>query len=194
MSSLFLRMFNVKWMYSSYFHRWFQQPIWRFGQARVGNGPYTPAGEHHEPISRVWEVPNGNALPDGPSRKSFGYYQQLLTEWKIVTKIPTGTPRPLGGPPMGEKWDAKAVRAGFKKASAPHPDNMISLLDYDLRDRFGRTTKHGQFNMLFSYVSGEENYYQTVHFWFEKKKKMVTSLCYSSESDPSNGEQFRRIN
>eukprot|EP00971_Amphidinium_carterae_P119684 2371103-Amphidinium_carterae.1 len=39
----------------SYFHRWFQHPIWRFGQARVGNGPYSLAGEHHELVTGNWE-------------------------------------------------------------------------------------------------------------------------------------------
>eukprot|EP00971_Amphidinium_carterae_P351055 6491883-Amphidinium_carterae.3 len=193
------------------FHRWFQQPIWRL-EALVGSGPYTLAGEHHEPITRTWEVPDGNALPDGPSRRSFAHYQQLLQAWETVTEIPTGAPRLLGGPPM-ERWDVNVIRAGFRSLTGitpnmldwivesaiqeaictPHPDNLISLLDYELRDRFGRTTKQGQFNMLFSYVSGEENDFQTVHFWFEKKK-MVMSLSFNSEDNPINGEQVRRIN
>eukprot|EP00971_Amphidinium_carterae_P310575 6171374-Amphidinium_carterae.7 len=94
----------------SYFHRWFQQPLWRLGQARVGNGPYTLAGEHHEPITRTWEVPNGNTLPDAPSRTAFAHYQRLLQEWETLTEVPVGTPRPLGEPAMGEKWDVSGVQ------------------------------------------------------------------------------------
>eukprot|EP00971_Amphidinium_carterae_P214313 4253332-Amphidinium_carterae.1 len=46
--------------------------------------------------------------------------------------------------------------------------------------------------MIFSYLSGEENNYQTVQFWFEKNK-MVTSLSYNNENDDVNGEQVKRI-
>eukprot|EP00971_Amphidinium_carterae_P026832 529372-Amphidinium_carterae.2 len=45
----------------SYVHRWFQHPIWRLGQARVGNGPYTLVGEHHEPVMKKFEIPNLNS-------------------------------------------------------------------------------------------------------------------------------------
>eukprot|EP00971_Amphidinium_carterae_P310576 6171374-Amphidinium_carterae.8 len=62
-----------------------------------------------------------------------------------------------------------------------------------MRDPFGRTTKQGQFNMLFSYIIGEENDYKTVHFWLEKNE-MVTSLSFNSEDDPINGEQVKRVN
>eukprot|EP00971_Amphidinium_carterae_P022056 435054-Amphidinium_carterae.1 len=65
-------------------------------------------------------------------------------------------------------------------------------MDHDHKDRYGRTTFRGQFNMIFSYLSGEENDYQTVQFWFEKHK-MVTSLSYNTEDDEFNGEQVKRI-
>eukprot|EP00971_Amphidinium_carterae_P056027 1105015-Amphidinium_carterae.3 len=51
-----------------------------------------------------------------------------------------------------------------------HPDNLVNLMDETYKDRYGRTTYKGQFNMIFSYLSGEENNYENVQFWFEKNK------------------------
>eukprot|EP00971_Amphidinium_carterae_P155212 3077941-Amphidinium_carterae.1 len=65
---------------------------------------------------------------------------------------------------------------------------MVSLLLEDETDKYGRTTKKGQYDMMFSYISGEEYDHKTVHFWFEGTR-MVTSLSYNKESDPINGEQ-----
>eukprot|EP00971_Amphidinium_carterae_P113167 2241700-Amphidinium_carterae.1 len=74
----------------------------------------------------------------------------------------------------------------------PHPLQMVSLLPADETDKYGRTTRKGQFDMLFSYVSGEEYGHKTVHFWFEGHR-MITSLSYNNEHDPINGEQARNI-
>eukprot|EP00971_Amphidinium_carterae_P227573 4514303-Amphidinium_carterae.1 len=186
----------------SYFHRsvrWFQHPLWRLGQARVGNGPYTLAGEQHEPVRRNFEVANQHALPDLPSKDAF---QTIIT---------VGTPRP-GAPAYGPERDEALIRESFKSTTGitpnvlewivesaleealahPHPNNMVNLLDEIYKDKYGRTTAQGQFNMIFSYLSREENNYQTVQFWFEKNR-MVTSLSYNSEIDEYNGEQVRRI-
>eukprot|EP00971_Amphidinium_carterae_P292792 5812901-Amphidinium_carterae.5 len=122
------------------------------------------------------------------------------------------TPRPLGGTATGMNWDVGVIRESFKSLTGitpnmmewiiesaiheatitPHPDNLVNLLDNTVKDRFGRTTHQGQFNMLFSYVSGEESDYKTVHFWFEKNR-MVTSLSFNSEDDQYNREQVKRI-
>eukprot|EP00971_Amphidinium_carterae_P301796 5995976-Amphidinium_carterae.1 len=75
----------------------------------------------------------------------------------------------------------------------PHPLHMVSLLPNDETDKYGRTTREGQFDMLFSYVSGEEFGHKTVHFRFEGYR-MITSLSYNSEQDPINGEQAKKIN
>eukprot|EP00971_Amphidinium_carterae_P287722 5712096-Amphidinium_carterae.1 len=195
----------------SYFHRWFQHPIWRLSQARVGNGPYTRANAFEEPVTHNYEIANSNALPDLPSRNAFATYQKLLNNWEKKIDIPVGTPRPLGAPAFGEAWDDRVAREGFKSLTGitpnmlewivetaleeandhPHPNNMVGLNAADEKDKYGRLTRKGQYDMLFSYVSGEEYDYQTVHFWFEKDK-MVTSLSYKNESDPVNGEQVRK--
>eukprot|EP00971_Amphidinium_carterae_P012042 237665-Amphidinium_carterae.1 len=47
----------------------------------------------------------------------------------------------------------------------PHPGNVINFSDQTFTDQHGRTTKKGQFNMLFTYTSGEEHDYHLVHFW-----------------------------
>eukprot|EP00971_Amphidinium_carterae_P120881 2394802-Amphidinium_carterae.1 len=57
--------------HSSYFLRWFQHPIWRLGQARLGNGPYTLAGGYGEPAARNFEVIDSSFLPDWPSRQAY---------------------------------------------------------------------------------------------------------------------------
>eukprot|EP00971_Amphidinium_carterae_P348449 6490494-Amphidinium_carterae.1 len=187
-------------------------PIWRLSQARVGNGPYTLANEFFEPVTRNYEIANSNALPDLPSRQAYDTYQRLLNDWEKKVEIPKYTPRPLGGPAFGLEWEDRIVREGFKSLTGitpnmlewivesaleeankhPHPNNMVSLLKADERDKYGRRTREGQYDMLFSYVSGEEYDYQTVHFWFEKNK-MITSRSYKDENDPVNGEQVRMI-
>eukprot|EP00971_Amphidinium_carterae_P090438 1790766-Amphidinium_carterae.3 len=98
----------------SYFHRWFQHPIWRLGQARVGNGPYTLAGEHHEPVIRNFEIPNMNSLPDAPSKAAYMKYQNLFEAWENNVVIPTNTPRPLGAPACGPNWDVELLNNAFK--------------------------------------------------------------------------------
>eukprot|EP00971_Amphidinium_carterae_P060285 1192939-Amphidinium_carterae.1 len=70
---------------------------------------------------------------------------------------------------------------------------MVSLLLKDETDKYGRFTREGQCDMLFSYVSGEEYDHKRVHFWFEGHR-MITSLSYNNENDPVNGEQVRNIN
>eukprot|EP00971_Amphidinium_carterae_P089032 1762233-Amphidinium_carterae.2 len=163
----------------SYFHRWFQHPIWRLGQARVGNGPYTLAGEHHEPVRANFDSPNQHALPDGPSKAAYQTYLNLLEAWTHQIAIPAGTPRPLGAPACTTEWDETMIRDAFKSTTGitpnmlewivesaleealkhPHPNNM--LMDETYKDKYGRTIQKGQFNMIFSYLSGEENNYQT---------------------------------
>eukprot|EP00971_Amphidinium_carterae_P110876 2196487-Amphidinium_carterae.1 len=59
----------------------------------------------------------------------------------------------------------------------PHPLQSACLLNTDKTDTYGRLTKEGQFDMLFSYISGEEYGHSTVHFWFEGHR-MITSLSY----------------
>eukprot|EP00971_Amphidinium_carterae_P154814 3069636-Amphidinium_carterae.1 len=72
----------------SYFHRWFQHPILRLRQARLGNGPYTHAGEFGEPVTRNYEIANTNAVSDAPSRLAFETYQRLLNDWEKKIEIP----------------------------------------------------------------------------------------------------------
>eukprot|EP00971_Amphidinium_carterae_P202869 4025817-Amphidinium_carterae.2 len=183
----------------SYFHRWFQHPIWRLGQARVGNGPYTLAGGHHEPVVRNFEIPDMHALPDQPSKAAYQKYANLLDAWENEITIPVNTSRPLGAPACGTVWDETLIRNAFKSTTGitpnmlewivesafeeallhPHPSNMVNLMDETSKDRYGRTTCQGQFNMIFNYLSGEENNYLTVPFWFEKNR-MVTSLSYNN--------------
>eukprot|EP00971_Amphidinium_carterae_P346246 6487594-Amphidinium_carterae.1 len=62
----------------------------------------------------------------------------------------------------------------------------------DTIDHYGRTIHKGQFNMLFSYISGDGYNYEQIHFWFEGEK-MVTSVSYKQETDEVNGPQVRRI-
>eukprot|EP00971_Amphidinium_carterae_P124588 2468031-Amphidinium_carterae.2 len=57
---------------------------------------------------------------------------------------------------------------------------------------YGRLLERGQVNMLFSYMSDEENDYQQSHFWFEWMN-MVTSITCKQESEEVNGLLVRRI-
>eukprot|EP00971_Amphidinium_carterae_P282870 5615545-Amphidinium_carterae.4 len=161
---------------------------------------------------RNFEIPNMNSLPDAPSKSAYQKYQNLLEAWENNTIIPFNTPRPLGAPACGPNWDIVLLKNAFKSTTGitpnmlewivesameealarPHPDNLVNLMDDDYKDRYGRTTYRGQFNMIFSYLSGEDNDYQNVQFWFEKIR-MVTLLSYNNEDEEVNGEQVRRM-
>eukprot|EP00971_Amphidinium_carterae_P279544 5549497-Amphidinium_carterae.1 len=174
----------------SYFHRWFQHPVWRLGQARLGNGPYTLAGSFGEPATTNFATVDSSFLPDRPSRQAYMKYLELLNDWEKKIEIPPNTPRALGGPAYGFKWDESVVREGFKSLTGitpnmlewivetaieeaseyPHPMQNVSLLLADQKDKYGRTTRKGQYDMLFSYTSGEEYAHKTVHFWFESTR------------------------
>eukprot|EP00971_Amphidinium_carterae_P039201 770571-Amphidinium_carterae.1 len=85
------------------------------------------------------------------------------------------------------------VETALEEASDyPHPMQNVTLHSANKTDKYGRTTRKGQFDMLFSYISGEEYGHKTVHFWFEGHN-MITSLSYNSEFDPINAEQARTI-
>eukprot|EP00971_Amphidinium_carterae_P258419 5129089-Amphidinium_carterae.1 len=57
------------------------------------------------------------------------------------------------------------VETALEEASEyPHPMQNVSLLHANETDKYGRTTRAGQFDMLFSYVSGEEYGHKTIHF------------------------------
>eukprot|EP00971_Amphidinium_carterae_P342240 6481482-Amphidinium_carterae.2 len=88
-ASLMNRRFNGS--HCSYFHRWFQHPIWRLSQARVGNGPYTLASEFGEPVHNNFEIASSNCLPDLPSRQAYAEYQKLLNDWDKKIEIPKHT-------------------------------------------------------------------------------------------------------
>eukprot|EP00971_Amphidinium_carterae_P029513 581100-Amphidinium_carterae.1 len=111
----------------SYFHRWFQHPIWRLGQARIGNGPFTLAGAFGEPVHSNFVITDSGALPDLPSRQAYSVYQKLLNDWDKKVEIPKFTPRPLGGPAFGEEWDERIVREGFKSLTGITP-NMLEWI------------------------------------------------------------------
>eukprot|EP00971_Amphidinium_carterae_P026526 523147-Amphidinium_carterae.1 len=118
---------------------------------------------------------DSSVLPDTPSRQAYARYQELVNDWDKKIVIPPNTPRALGGPAYGFQWDETIVREGFKSLTGitpnmlewivetalmeaeqyPHPLQMVSLLPNDDTDKYGRTTRRGQFDMLFSYVSGE---------------------------------------
>eukprot|EP00971_Amphidinium_carterae_P034462 678442-Amphidinium_carterae.4 len=70
-------------------------------QTKVGTGTYTLCKEKLEPTSVVWQDINLRAIPDDPSRRAYSRHRQLLAEWDTITKIPEGTPRPLGAPTRG---------------------------------------------------------------------------------------------
>eukprot|EP00971_Amphidinium_carterae_P192436 3818433-Amphidinium_carterae.1 len=54
----------------------------------------------------------------------------------------------------------------------------------DTTDHYGRLIRKGQFNMMFSYISGEEYNYEQIHFGFEGKK-MITSTATSRRQTKS---------
>eukprot|EP00971_Amphidinium_carterae_P303073 6022150-Amphidinium_carterae.1 len=68
-SALLHRRFNGA--HCSYFHRWFQHPVWRLSQARLGNGPYTLAGSYGEPATTNFQTVDSSFLPDRPSRQAY---------------------------------------------------------------------------------------------------------------------------
>eukprot|EP00971_Amphidinium_carterae_P227390 4510138-Amphidinium_carterae.1 len=79
------------------------------------------------------------------------------------------------------------VETAIEEASDyPHPLQNVNLLLANKTDKYGRTTREGQFDMLFSYISGEEYSHKTVHFWLEGHR-MITSLSYNSK-DHQNAE------
>eukprot|EP00971_Amphidinium_carterae_P201886 4005783-Amphidinium_carterae.1 len=82
----------------SYFHRWFQHPVWRLGQVRLGNGPYTLAGAFGEPVHSNFAFVDSSVLPDRPSRQAYARYQELYNDGEKKIEIPPNTPRALGGP------------------------------------------------------------------------------------------------
>eukprot|EP00971_Amphidinium_carterae_P284021 5639111-Amphidinium_carterae.1 len=95
--SLMHRRFNGA--HCSYFHRWFQHPVWRLGQARIGNGPYTLANAYGEPVHSNFAIADSSVLPDLPSRQAYANiakYQELFNDWEKKIVIPANTPRPLG--------------------------------------------------------------------------------------------------
>eukprot|EP00971_Amphidinium_carterae_P334984 6470598-Amphidinium_carterae.1 len=79
-SALMQRRFNGA--HCSYFHRWFQHPVWRLGQARLGNGPYTLAGAYGEPVHSNFANVDSSVLPDWPSRQAYARYQELFNDWE----------------------------------------------------------------------------------------------------------------
>eukprot|EP00971_Amphidinium_carterae_P145971 2893414-Amphidinium_carterae.1 len=130
--SLMNRRFNGA--HCSYFHRWFQHPIWRLSQARVGNGPYTLANAFGEPVHRNFEMADSNALPDLPSRQAYEQYQKLLSDWERKIEIPKFTPRPLGGPAFGMEWEDSIVREGFKSLTGITPNMLEWIVETALQE------------------------------------------------------------
>eukprot|EP00971_Amphidinium_carterae_P135917 2693147-Amphidinium_carterae.1 len=111
----------------SYFHRWFQHPVWRLGQVRLGNGPYTLAGAYGEPVHSNFASVDSSVLPDRPSRQAYARYQELYNDWEKKIEIPPNTPRALGGPAYGFEWDETVVREGFKSLTGVTP-NMLEWI------------------------------------------------------------------
>eukprot|EP00971_Amphidinium_carterae_P112622 2230323-Amphidinium_carterae.2 len=114
--------------------KWFQHPIWRLGQARVGNGPYTLAGEHHEPITRSFEVPNQLSLPDVPSKVAYQKYRALLDAWQLEVTIPVNTPRPLGAPACGPEWDEQTIKNAFMSTTGITPNMLEWIVESALEE------------------------------------------------------------
>eukprot|EP00971_Amphidinium_carterae_P221153 4390538-Amphidinium_carterae.4 len=129
-----------------------------------------------------------------------------------MIKIPEGTPRPLGAPARGHRWNEEAVHEGFRSETGltlnmfpwiieeavkeavetPHPGNTLHTMQGYEIDNYWRLLERGQINLLFSYTSGEEQDYQQILFWLEGRN-MITSISYKHESDEVNGYFVRRI-